>query len=119
MGSIFSFQGQIGRGEYIKFIALVYIVLIVVASVFGGMSGAPAVDAAASPEDMAAAMESAGPGVLSMLVFGLIMVVGTWASFALGVKRLRDAGLPPILVVLNLFVGPLLTLFLCVYPSKQ
>lgn len=109
------FTGRASRSEY-WWVAGINVAVIVgvaiVAAVLGAIGGA-------LHDDAIAALPSA-LGVILSLLLGLYFLAVVVPSIALGVRRLHDAGLPGLLLLIALFpsIGGLVLIVLHVLPSS-
>ncbi|MCQ8897533.1 DUF805 domain-containing protein [Limnobacter humi] len=105
--TLFSFSGTVSRSRYL--VATLSYYLVVMAIYFMVFAGA-----------VAGAVKGSFGGLGFSFLLGFLMYGSLlWASIALSIKRCRDAGLHPVLVVLFLLFGPLMWLFLCIYGGDR
>jgi uncharacterized membrane protein YhaH (DUF805 family) len=86
--ALFSFRGRMGRLAYLgwTFAAAGVAFVLVLAALLGGAAAIPNLGRQNAP-------------LLVLILFGLLGIVIFWSSLALAVKRIRDTGFPPWLVI--------------------
>ena len=86
---LFSFRGRITRLEYLGWSVLAFAMVVATALMFLLFGAALA----------AMGFGGSGPAILGVTMAATMTVVAVWSSLALGVRRIRDTGYDPAVVM--------------------
>lgn len=122
---IFTFSGRASRGEFwwgYLAVAIVGLILGIVVGIVSGVETAALITSYSASYDPYA-VSSAPPVPIVTTILGIIALIVSIplaiATLAAGARRLRDAGFPPLLLLLSLVGLGIVWLIMCALPTKD